>query len=109
MAREDERIGNTIPMPTFATRPPTMCSFVPVDIPQSSMFGKQGQQISELQLDKISTPSTFSCWKIRFKTKKMLVPVLPRSNVMDQGGGDVRFNGGIEVIAVSSGQEFPDF
>ena len=37
VAREDERIGNTIPMPTFARRPPTMSSFMPVEIPQIFM------------------------------------------------------------------------
>ena len=42
MAREDERMGSTIPMPTLARRPPTMSSFIPVDIPQSSMVGQQG-------------------------------------------------------------------
>ena len=26
-------------------------------------------QISKLQFDKFPTPSTFSCWKIRFKTQ----------------------------------------
>ena len=39
VAREDERIGSTIPMPTFARRPPALSSCVPVDIPQSSMVG----------------------------------------------------------------------
>ena len=43
VAREDETIGSTIPMPTFARRPPTISSFVPVDIPQSSMVGQQRQ------------------------------------------------------------------
>ena len=33
VAREDERNGSTIPMPTFARRPPTLSSSVPVDIP----------------------------------------------------------------------------
>ena len=28
---------------------------------------------------------------------------------MDQRGGDGRFNGGIDVFAISSGQEFQDF
>ena len=32
VAREEERIGNAIPMPTFARRPPTMNAFMPVDI-----------------------------------------------------------------------------
>ena len=31
VAREDERIGSTIPMPIFARTPPTTNSFVPVD------------------------------------------------------------------------------
>ena len=52
VAREEERIGNTIPMPTFACRPSNMRSLSPVDIPQSSMFGQQRQRISELQFDK---------------------------------------------------------
>ena len=35
-----------------------MSSFVPVDIPQSSMVG-QRQQMSELQFDKFPTTSSF--------------------------------------------------
>ena len=33
------------------------------------MADQQRLQISELQFDKFSTPSTFSCWKISFKTQ----------------------------------------
>ena len=69
VAREEGRIGSTIPMPTFARRPPTMSSFIPVDIPQCSIVGQQRQQISELQFNKYHTPSSFSCWKIRFRTR----------------------------------------
>ena len=35
VAREDERKGSTIPMPTYARRPTTMNSFLPLDIPHS--------------------------------------------------------------------------
>ena len=56
-------------MPTFARRPTTTSSYIPVDIPQSSMVGQQRQQISELQYDKFPTPSTFSCWKIVFENQ----------------------------------------
>ena len=56
-------------MPTFARRPSTMISSFPVDILQNSMVGQQRQQISELQFDKYPTPSSFLCWKIRFKTQ----------------------------------------
>ena len=44
-----------------------MNSLFLVDIPQNSMVRQQRQQISELQFDKFPTPSSFLCWKIRFK------------------------------------------
>ena len=37
--------------------------------PQKYMADQSRLQISELQLDKFPTLSTFPCWKIRFKTK----------------------------------------
>ena len=55
-------------MPMSERRPSTMKSFLPVEIPQNSMVGQQRLQISELQIDKFTTPFTFSCWK-RFKTE----------------------------------------
>ena len=69
VARGEDQIGSTIPMPTFAGRLSTMSSFLPVDMPQNAKVGQQRQQISELQFDKFTTPSTFSCWKSRFKTQ----------------------------------------
>ena len=50
-------------------RRPWMNSLLPLGIPQNSIVGQQREQISELQFDKFSTPSTFSCWKIRFKNQ----------------------------------------
>ena len=58
----------TIPMPTFASRPLTTSSAIPVELPQNYVVGQQRQQISELQFDKFPTPS-FMYWKIRFKTQ----------------------------------------
>ena len=69
VARGEERIGSTTPMPMSAGRPSTMNSFSPSEIPQNSMVVQQRLQISELQFDKFLTPSSFSCWKIRFKTQ----------------------------------------
>ena len=69
MAREEERIGSTIPMLTFARRPPIMRSSIPVDIPQNSMVRQQRQQMSELHFDKFPTFSSFLCWKIRFRSQ----------------------------------------
>ena len=74
---EDERKVSTIPMPTFARRPPTVSSLTPVDIPQSSMAGQQRQQISELQFDKFPAPSSFVCWKIRFGSQMTACPGFP--------------------------------
>ena len=41
----------------------------PVDISQSPTVGQQRHQISELQFDEFTTPSTFSCWHVRFKNQ----------------------------------------
>ena len=51
-ARDYKQNKGTIPLPTFAGRPSTSSSLIPVDIPQNSMVGQQRQQISELQFDK---------------------------------------------------------
>ena len=56
-------------MPMPAGRPSTMNSLLPAKIPQNSMVVQQRLQISEHQFDKFPTPSTFSCWKMRFKTQ----------------------------------------
>ena len=50
-------------------RPSTVSSLLSVEIPQNSVVGQQRQQISELQFDKFPNPSTFLCWKIRFKSQ----------------------------------------
>ena len=78
VAREEERIGSTIQMPTFARRPPTMSSFIPLDHPQSSMVGQQRQQISELQFGKYPTPQSNLCWKIRFRYQATTCSDFPR-------------------------------
>ena len=46
-----------------------MNSFFPAEGPQNYMADQQRLQISELHFYKFATPSTFSCWKIRFKTQ----------------------------------------
>ena len=69
VARGEERIGSTTTMSMSERRPSTMNSFLPVEIPQNSMVGQQRQQISELQFDRFTTPSSFVYWKIRFKTQ----------------------------------------
>ena len=66
-----------------------MISFSPAGIKQNSMADQRRLQISELHFDKFPTPSTFSCWKIRFKSLISSCSDFPsEGNVMDQGSGD---------------------
>ena len=66
-------------MPTFARRPSNISSLFLVDGLQNSMVGQQRQQISELEFEKFTTPSTFLCWTIRFKNQ---VPDCPSEAVL---------------------------
>ena len=65
----DGQNQGTIPMPTFAKRPLTASSTIPVELPKNYMVGQQRQQISELQIDKYPTPASFLVEKTRFKTQ----------------------------------------
>ena len=66
---EDRQNQGTIPTPTFATRPLTTSSTIPVELLQNYMVGQQRQQISELQFDKFPNPQSFFGVQIRFKTQ----------------------------------------
>ena len=44
--RDDKQNRDTMPMSTFAGRPSTMSSLIPVDMPKIPMVGQQRQQIS---------------------------------------------------------------
>ena len=90
VAREEERLGSTLPMPTSASRPSTMRLFM---IPHTSMVGKQRQQISELQFDKFpNTPSFFKLEDKIQNTGEFLCRFSLGSDVMDQRSGDGRFS-----------------
>ena len=67
--RDDKQNRGTNPMPTFAGRPLTMSSLIPVEFPQNYVFGQQRQQISELQFDNFPNPQSFLVLKIRFKNQ----------------------------------------
>ena len=64
-------------MPTFAARPSTMSSLIPVDFPQNSVVGQQRQQVSELQFDKFHDPQSFLVWKIRFTNQVTICSDFP--------------------------------
>ena len=57
--------------PRFQSGPSARNSFDPKEGRFSKDYGADQQrlQISELHFDKFTTPKTFSCWKIRFKTE----------------------------------------
>ena len=66
--RDEKENGGTIPMPTFAGRPSTMSSTIPVEFLQNSMVGQQRKQISEPQFDK--SPYTFYIHILEDKIQK---------------------------------------
>ena len=83
--REDRLNQGTIPTPTFATKPLTTSSTMPVELPES----EQRQQISELEFDKFPNPQSFFVWKIRFKTQVTTCSDFPSDAMwLDQRSGD---------------------
>ena len=63
LSRKVKNKLETIPIPILARRPSTMNSFSPAMVDPQRLHG------SELHFDKFPTLSTYSCWKIRFKTQ----------------------------------------
>ena len=90
-----------------------MNSFFPAEglYPQNYMADQSELEISELQFDKFPTPSTFSRWKMRFKTQVSARSSFPsEAMLMDQRSGDGRFGGRFIIIALNSGlYSFPEF
>ena len=78
VAKSEEQIGSTVPMPSLARRPSTMNSFFPAEVPQNSKADLQRLQISELQFEKLPTLSTFPCWKTGLKTQVSSCSSFPR-------------------------------
>ena len=103
LSQDEDRISGTIPMPTFARRPSTVSSLLPVEIPQNSLVGHQRQQTSELQFDKFPTLSTFLCWKIRFKNQVTTCYDFP-SEVEMAGSFDE-----LKSARSIAGKNFPNF
>ena len=66
---EDRLNQGTIPMPTFATKPSTTSSTMPMELPQNFLVGQRRHQISKLQFDEVPNPQSFSVWKSQFKTQ----------------------------------------
>ena len=69
--RSEEQNRDTIPTLRFAMTSSARNSLFPVEggYPQNYVVDQQKTQILELHFDKFLAPSTFSCWKIRFKTE----------------------------------------
>ena len=70
VAKSEVQKRHTTPIPRFAKRPSAGNSNSPSEglYSQNHMIDPR-LQVSELHFDKFPTSSTFSCWKIRFKTQ----------------------------------------
>ena len=90
-----------------------MGSFFPAGVvhPQNYMTDQSRLQISELQFGKFSTPSTFACWTISFKTQvSSCSGSLSEALLWVQEKGDGRFSGRFKIILLNSGlHSFPEF
>ena len=73
---------DTIPMPTFATRPLTTSSTMPVKLPQNNMVGQQRQQTSELHFVKFLNPQSFLVRNVRFKNQVTACSDFPSDAVL---------------------------
>ena len=67
----ERQIPDTVLNPRFQTGPAAENSFDPKEGRFSKNYGADQQrlQISEVHIDRFPTPTTFACWKIRFKTE----------------------------------------
>ena len=67
----ERQIPDTVLTPRFQPGPSAENSFDPKEGRFLKNYGADQQrlQISELHFDKFRTPTTFACWKIRFKTE----------------------------------------
>ena len=107
---EDRLNQGTIPMPTFATKPLTTSSSIPVEFTQNSMVGPQRQQLSELQFDKFPTPQSLLVWKIRFKNQVTTCSGCPSDAMLRIK--EVEMVDSLDKLKSSrlvSGKDFPNF
>ena len=109
-ARNDKQNRGTNPMPTFAGRPSTMSSAIPVDFPKNSVVGQQRQQMSQLQFDKFLNPRSFLVWMIRFKNQVTTCSDFPSDAML--WIKEVEMVDSLEELKSSrsaSGKNFPNF
>ena len=103
-SQEETKNRGTIPKPTFAGKPSTVSSLIPVEFPHNSMVG---QQISVLQSDKLPHPQSFLFWKnTSQKSSDYLFWFFIGSNVLDQRSGDGWFIRRIAVVAIRFWNDF---
>ena len=108
--RDDKQNRGTIAMPTFARRPSTMSSTIPVEFLQNSMVGQHRQQISEPQFDKFPGPQSFLVWKIRFKNQVTTCSDFPSETML--WIKEVEMVDSLEELKSSRsvcGKKFPNF
>ena len=92
----ERQIPDTVLTPRFQTGPSAGNSFDPKEGRFSKNHGaaQQRLQITELHFEKFLTPTTFACWKIRFKTEVCTCSVKSTSLVIENHykNGCVNYN-----------------
>ena len=80
----ESQTPNTALDPRCQSGPSARNSFDPSEGRFSKNYGADQQrlQISELHFDKFLTPTTFACWKIRFKTEVCTCSQFPTEAVL---------------------------
>ena len=80
----ERQIPDTVLIPRFQPGPSAGNSFDPKEGRFSKDHGADQQrlQISDLHFDKFPTPTTFACWKIRFKTEVCTCSQFPTEATM---------------------------
>ena len=92
--------------------PSAKSSVIPCEGDSSKNYGagQQRLQISDLHFDKIPTPATFACWKIRFKTEVCTCSQFPTEAM--QWIKEVELVDSVDDLKSSSsirGTSMPDF
>ena len=78
VTKSEEQTRDTIPTPRFAKRPSTgIYNCPPEGVYSQNHMVDPRFQVSELRFDNFPTPSSFSRWKIGFKTQVSVCSVSP--------------------------------
>ena len=79
---EDRQNQGTIPMPTFASRPLTTSSTIPVELPKNTWSDSRDSKYRNCNSTKFPNPQAFLVWNIRFNTQVTICSDFPSYAVL---------------------------